>query len=130
MSRPSPSERHTPTTDSGRPEQDWVDDAGFDDFLRRVCAAVAEFTGGHPERVAPDRLLCAGPGSLGIDGADADDLLALLRDRFGTTFARFPRDAYFGPERSFDPISFVYRSLAGRDEPLRLLTVGELASSM
>ncbi len=102
----------------------------FDDFQRRVCTIVAEFTGVRPERITPDRLLCAGRGSLGIDGADADDLLALLRDRFGTTFVGFSRDAYFGPEWSFDLISCVYRSVTGRDEPLRPLTVGELARHM
>lgn len=102
----------------------------FEDYRRQVIVAIAAFIGERPERVTADRFLCVGRGSLGIDGADADELLAMLQDRFQTTFVRFNRDDYFGSERSFSPISIIFWYKAESDQLLKKITVGELVRYM
>ncbi|PZU85840.1 MAG: hypothetical protein DI527_20760 [Chelatococcus sp.] len=98
----------------------------FADYLEQVCAAIAVL---WPTRrgVTPERFICFGADSLGVDGDDAVDLLMHLRKRFGTSFEQFPYDRYFGPEAG-PPLGFLWKWLTGR--PLEKLTVRDLARYM
>lgn len=100
----------------------------FHNFQQAVCAVVAECRGERLESVTPERFICAGRRSLGVDGADADELLALLQQRFGASFEHFPFDRYFGPELGWEPFSWIWAWLTGRLKPLDTITVGQLVS--
>lgn len=99
----------------------------FADHLQQVCAAVAEFRG-EQHTVTPERVIRTGPGSLGIDGDDAVELLIHLHEQFGTSFEDFPYDRYFGPEGL--PISALWQWLTGASQHLEKFTVGDLARWM
>jgi hypothetical protein len=72
--------------------------------LERVIAFVQDHVGSRA--VTPDKRLLE---DLGIDGADACELLEEFADHFHVDMTGFRPIDYFGPEAGFSPLLVIYR---------------------
>jgi acyl carrier protein len=79
-----------------------------DDVYLRVRDFVAARLGERKERLSEDSRLLQ---DLGVDGADAVELLEAFSETFGVDMMQFPLSKYFGPEAGFDPFYYLYSLL-------------------
>jgi hypothetical protein len=101
----------------------------FAQFEQQVIAWLAEWSGVALSRLAPTTEVNR---RLGVDGADADEMIAHLARRSGITFDGFEFDRYFGPEVGFVfYVDRVINLIAGRRrQPVEPLTIAMLAQFM
>jgi hypothetical protein len=101
----------------------------FAQFEQQVIAWLAEWASVPASRLAPSTEVNR---VLGVDGADADDMVAHLAKRGGVTFDGFEFDRYFGPEVGFVfYLDRIVDFIAGRRRrPIEPLTVAMLARFM
>lgn len=105
----------------------------YDTIERQVIAWLAEWLRVPVSRITPATEINGGwPLGLGVDAADADDMVAHVMKRSGLTFRGFDYDRFFGPEGGF--IFFLDRLIdrlrGQRQRPLEPLTVRMLAEFM
>ena len=94
----------------------------FDDFLESFTRHLEAILGVKKGRINPKTKI---NGSLGVDGADADELLMALNNKYNLKIIEFDYDQYFGPELGYTPIwSEILRFGMGRRT--KALTVEEL----
>ena len=72
--------------------------------LEQVIAFIRDHVGGRD--IAPDNRLLE---DLGIDGADAFELLDEFAERFHVDMTGFRPIEYFGPEAGWSPLVLLYR---------------------
>jgi hypothetical protein len=83
------------------------------DLYDHLVALVATHTGRKKDTIQLNSRLFH---DLGVDGADADNLLAAVRDTFAIDFSRFDFDRHFGPELPFNPFSWLWCFLFDREQ--------------
>ena len=99
-----------------------------DDVDSRVLKLVAAWAQRGPETIALSTVINSGiSGGLGVDGADADDLVAYVARGLGWSLIDFDYDSFFGPEVGWNPLSLVVDFFSRRGMRSRPLTVGQLA---
>jgi len=77
----------------------------------RVIALVEKYT--KQKNLKPETRLFQ---DLGVDGMDADNLLAKFRDEFNVDFTNFVFDKHFGPEAGWNPFLWLYWMLCEREK--------------
>ena len=83
-------------------------------------------------RVAEERLH---PGvrllqDLGVDGDDGTEFITAFAQEFGVDLAEFRPDRHFGPEAAWNPLSALWRALAGSDAELVPITLADLQAAI
>ena len=72
-----------------------------------IVALLVEELGCSPGKLSMDTDLF---GDLGVDGADAEELFEQIEKRYEVNFDGIDWDRHFGPEGSFNPISWIMPS--------------------
>jgi len=93
--------------------------------LEQVIAFIRDRVGGRD--VALDKRLLE---DLGIDGADASELLEEFAERFHVDMSGFRPADYFGPEAGFSPLALLYYRLLRRLPKTEPLYVRDLVSTV
>lgn len=76
---------------------------------KQVVALVARWAHKTEEEISLETVINAGGRKgLGVDGADADDLIGFLSRGIGWPIRDFNWDDYFGAEVGWDPVSFLF----------------------
>jgi len=97
-----------------------------------VYLKVRDFVAGHlgerKDRLSEDSRLLQ---DLGVDGADAVELLEAFSEKFDVDMAHFPLSKHFGPEAGFNLFYHLYCLLFERPKwrPTPI-TLGELAEAV
>jgi len=102
-------------------------DPGYDRVLGRVIRIVSACTGIDADRISENSDL---RWALGIEGDDADELLARLSSEFGIDMRYYNSEDFFWPEGSADPLRgllYLVRRWLGLARTRVPLTVGDLA---
>jgi acyl carrier protein len=99
-----------------------------DDVYLMVRDFVAEYLRERKEKLSPDSRLLQ---DLGVDGADAVELLEAFSEKFGVDMAHFPLSKHFGPEAGFNLFYYLYSLLFKRQKwrPIPI-TLRELAEAV
>ena len=80
-----------------------------------------------PERLRPDTQLLR---DLGLDGADATELMESYAGKFGVDMGSFESTRYFGPEAGFSPLVWLWSIFRGAKTNLTPLTLADLQASL
>jgi len=91
------------------------------DLDQKIIALVAKFCGIHENKLSMDSQVNL---ELGVDGADADELIELISNELGWLLQDFEFDNYFGPELGYMPFLSLFR---GRRKKLLPLTLSMLS---
>ena len=86
-------------------------------ILRNICAVPAA-------KIQPATTINY---DMGIDGADAHELILAIADEFQIDFLDFPYDRYFGPE-GIDLLKVIKDIFGGKSLRLQPLSLQELAA--
>jgi acyl carrier protein len=101
-----------------------------EDLEGRILALVVRKTRQKQEKITSDASLFH---TLGVDGMDADDLLAAFRDEFGVDFSNFVFERHFGPEAGFNPFVRLIYNLSEPDKlrkvPITVVDLYEAAKT-
>lgn len=90
---------------------------------REIIPLVARFCAKDEARISLDTRVNL---DLGVDGADADDLLTLISRELGWPLKDFRYDEHFVPESEFSPFAML-RALFHGGKTLKPLTIGMLS---
>ncbi len=100
-----------------------------DDVYLKVRDFVADYLGERKERLTENSRLLQ---DLGVDGADAVELLESFSEKFGVDMAHFPLSEHFGPEAGFNLFYYLYSLLFERQKKWRPIpiTLRDLAAAV
>ena len=90
---------------------------------RRVIAFLARVTGADGAEITGSTRLIQ---DLGVDGADADELIRDFSDEFKVSLAGYRHEEFFGPEGAFFPVMLLLPSWWRRRRSRNELTVSDL----
>lgn len=91
-----------------------------------VKAFLADLLQCEPESLqAPMRLR----QDLGLDGADAEEVIEAFALRFDVDISLFRMNDYFGPEAGINPVWSFLLYLSGNAKPLKTLTIADLVTA-
>jgi hypothetical protein len=93
------------------------------DTVEAVIALICRSTGAPRREVVLDATL---GDDLGIDGADAVELLQAFATAFKVDLGAFDYDRYFGPEAGFSVFAWLFGKVTGRLPVYKPLTVRAL----
>lgn len=77
-----------------------LNSSDFEQFEQQLIRWIAEWSRRPPEELDPSTNITGGWGGLGVDGADARELILFIQEKSGINMADFPFHKYFGPEAS------------------------------
>lgn len=101
-----------------------------EDLYDRIVALIVRKTKHKQEKINSKASLLR---SLGVDGMDADDLLAAFRDEFGVDFSNFVFERHFGPEAGFNPFIWLISKFGEPDKlkkiPITVMDLYEAAKT-